>query len=275
MRKRRGTELGMLVVLLVAVAVLGTVSTKARAQCSDSFDLDCDGFLNTEEDGGIELPPGLTLLDGTTTFLPNFDDALPGTPREECVHQDTPDLFVILAPETLIHIPADPLEFVSEPQVNDGLGITVHLLKSSVTNRNITSSQKAAKITEDLDPVGNVLGFANQGTPNQIDLAVIYTQRIINHVNSVCAGASQCKDDTGATGDDLHYKYIKHTLAHEFGHLLDLASKYDKKFGGHHYRTGTGVFMDQSVKYTKKGDKVIFYIGTTYTSDDQSKYKLK
>jgi hypothetical protein len=130
--------------------------------------------------------------------------------------------------------------------------------------REITSAQKAVRITENPDnSVGGILGVSNYGTPNGLDLATIYPLRIINHVTAVYADVGKVPP-AGLT--DI---YIAHTLAHEISHMLALAVDYNKRFGGNHFKTGSGVVMDQSVKYTIKGSKVTFYVGTSYA--DQSK----
>ncbi len=131
-------------------------------------------------------------------------------------------------------------------------------------------------ISENLD-VSNldVLGFANYGTPNGLDYSTIYTQRIINFIDDVCASASQCQDSTGVERPELYAKYINHTIAHEAGHLMQLTSSYNSRFGGYHYKSGTGVILDQSIKYTNKGGKVTWYIGTGYTSADRADVTLQ
>jgi hypothetical protein len=242
--------------------------------CGGVADTDGDGFYDQEELLGILLPPGLTITlpDGTTTnLLPPCGDS--PADRSFCVDPTTKDLFVILVRATPSHLPQNPLEFVSRPTQEGGLGITVHELISTPDpsgedpGRSISPNQKAVRVTEDLDTNGEVLGIANYGTPNQLDYAMVYTQRIINHIDSVCEGATtQCADASGISRPALYDLYIKHTIAHEIGHMLALTTDYNERFGGHHYASGSRIIMEQSVKYTSKqgGRNVTFYISTEY-----------
>jgi hypothetical protein len=111
----------------------------------------------------------------------------------------------------------------------------------------------------------NVLGESDGcGTPNGMDNARIYTQRIRDFVNSKGADPS------------LIETYIKQVIAHEIGHTVGpLKSPYDANCGGYHYCTiqppGTNVIMEQSVYHSG----TTFYIGTIYTTADQTGVKLK
>ncbi len=262
MKKRESTNLRMVVVLLAAaVLVLAMPVTHAGAQ-----DVDLDGFTDQEETDGITLPDNVTFWPGSNS----------GLPREQRLDPTTPDLFVILVPATPSNFPANPLEFVPRPEAEGGLGITCHVISpEQAPVRSITPDQNAVKVTESLDATGEELGVANYGTPNDLDYVTVYTERIRNHVNSVCASASQCKDSaTGFTGTDLINLYINHTIAHEIGHVVALAVEYNSRFGGHHYRTGSKVVMEQSVKYTDKGGKVTFYISTDYATPSQEGYVI-
>jgi hypothetical protein len=195
--------------------------------------------------------------------------------RGQYLDPDSRDLFVILVPQLNGRLAsvASPLQFVSNPVSQGGLGITVHLISQDQvlgTDRKVTPTQNAVRVTESLttsDP--NILGFSNTGTPNGLDLATIYTQNILNHLATVYGGLAKVPAGLADT-------YIKHTIAHEVGHMLGpLAPAYDSRFGGYHYKSGTNVMMDQSVYYTSKAGKVTFYIGTAYTSLDQASSKLR
>jgi hypothetical protein len=247
--------LGLLAVAAVFLAMLLT-EAPAQGAVNCTNDLDCDGFTDTEENNGITLNDGTPFPSCVGTSL---DRAL-------CLDPNTPDLFVILISAIPSNLPANPLEYVSRPQAEGGLGIAAHVITSAQAGpgREITSAQKAVRITENPDnSVGGILGVSNYGTPNGLDLATIYPLRIINHVTAVYADVGKVPP-AGLT--DI---YIAHTLAHEISHMLALAVDYNKRFGGNHFKTGSGVVMDQSVKYTIKGSKVTFYVGTSYA--DQSK----
>jgi hypothetical protein len=42
------------------------------------------------------------------------------------------------------------------------------------------------------------------------------------------------------------------------------------RFGGHHYKTGSGCVLDQASTYSTKGGRVTFAAPTTYCGPDQS-----
>ena len=265
MKKREGLGSWMHVILM-AVAVMGMsllfvrVPADAAVTCPtiSTADPDGDGFTDQQECDGITLANG-------SHFRGKSEGVSQGLPRDQYLDPDTKDLFVILVPASPSKIPANPLEFVSNPQSQGGLGIAVHVIgpTQADSNRYVTTTQKAVRVTESLDVSNlNILGMSSCGTPNGLDLATVYTQRIENHVKSVNPAASP----------DFIATYIKHTIAHEVGHMVGpLAPKYTANYGGYHYKTGTKVILDQSVYY--KGTTL--YIGTSYTSADQSGVKLK
>jgi hypothetical protein len=256
---------------LVAALFLATFSTQAWAQvdCAASpssvADYDGDGFSDAQECSGITLYSGAVVN----------------------TNPEIPDLFVILVYATDLglpytNIPANPLEFVSNEIAAGGLGVLTHLIPFDEANpdRFVSpdSPQKAVRITENLDPEGIILGYANQGTPNGLDDAIIYTEHIKNHVESVCAeGTVYCIDSaTGASGPAAIIPiYIKHTIAHEVGHMTMLAVEYNPRFGGYHYKAGSEVVLEQAVKYTSKKGKVTFYISTHYAEPSQMGVQLQ
>jgi len=274
MKKREGLRSWMYIIFM-AVTLMGLnmllsqVPAQAAVDCpasSSTTDTDKDGFTDFQECNGI------TLADGTS--FPGKSSQAAITVR---LDPDTRDLFVILAPATpSSFLPANPLEFVSKPVSQGGLGLNVHVITATqaATDRTVcpnctlptgqTTKQKAVRVTESLDVSNpNLLGISKPGTPNGLDLATVYTQRIKNSFTSIL----------GTTpSQDLIDLYIKHTIAHEIGHMVGpLAPTGSSSYGGYHYKSGTNVIMDQSVYY--KG--TTFYIGTTYTSTDQTKTKLK
>ena len=261
--------------LLVAALALAIVPSQATAQ-----DLDLDGFTDQEEIQGIVLHNGVE-VHGSDSQLP----------REERLDPTTPDLFVILVRaepvdldgdgvidlDSNIPLPGDsnyfdPLEFVHKPRLDGGLAIVTHEIPYAEANlyRYVTpnSPQKAVRITESLHPEGIILGYANQGTPNDLDDAVIYTEHIKSHVDSVYGGP-------GAGPVEIINTYIKHTIAHEIGHMTRLAVDYNRRFGGYHYKSGSQVIMEQAVKYTDKKGVVTFYISTEYAEPSVQGARLK
>jgi hypothetical protein len=134
----------------------------------------------------------------------------------------------------------------------------------NITSTN-PSAEKYVRITESLATTGDatVLGQSTCGTPDQ-DLGTVWTQKIVNHIISV--------DRTAATPEFIA-TYIKHTIAHELGHMVGpLAPVYNANYAGYHYQTlPNDKIMNQYVYHDNTG----FYIGTSYTSDDQAGIKLK
>jgi hypothetical protein len=144
-----------------------------------------------------------------------------------------------------------------------------------------TVKQKAVQVTESVDPGSGttalILGSSPSmhGTPNDTDLATVYTVRIKNHLQTVCGcpdinSCSNCCDNAGVCGQALFYKYIKHTIAHEIAHQIVLTTGYDAKLGWH-YPEDSRVELDVQVHH----DGNIFYVGTTFTGADQDGYRLK
>jgi hypothetical protein len=167
------------------------------------------------------------------------------------------------------NLPTDPFVFVKRPEDQGGLGIETHLIPAT-DDRQVTATQKAARITESLDAKGEILGVAQYGTPNGLDLATVFTERIKNFVNAQCAGATSCTSSTGVSGAAAVVQlYIQHTFAHELGHMLKLAIDYNRRFGGYHYKSGSQVVMEQSVVVSSKAGRVTFLISTQYADPDK------
>ncbi len=258
----------MVVTLTLALSIL---PVQVNAQ-----DADLDGFAETDP---------ITLYGGAVYPLCGQ-----GIDRATCLDPATKDLFVILVPASPTKIPsANPLEFISNPMAAGGLGIAVHQIASGQANtsRVVTSSstQKAMKITESLDITTknlDILGTSNYGTPNGLDAATVYTQRIFKFIESVCGTGflnnSNCLDSTGVRGQALLDKYVKHTIAHEAGHMMKLTKVSNSNYGGYHYAPSTTdplLTMAQSVTYLRVGETVTFYLGVNFPSGDQTDAKLK
>jgi hypothetical protein len=284
MKKRQTTNKRYGLALLAIVAVFLVIfPCQAGAQTDDQIcaavgaadsgaDYDNDGFTDFQECNGIAL------FDGTQ--FPGSNNS--GADRSLRLGPADKDLFVILvrAANTLIPMD-DPLEFVSAPPDQGGLGIITHLITESQADDRTVSPpwpQKAVRITEDPDPEGIILGYANQGTPNGLDEAIIYTRHIEKHVEEVCAeGYVYCRNSApfADSPDTIIPIYIKHTIAHEIGHMTMLAVDYNRRFGGYHYKAGSEVVLEQAVKYTSKKGKVTFYISTEYAEPSQQGVQLQ
>jgi hypothetical protein len=286
MKKRQATNKKYGLRLVAAVAVLLVIFPwQVGAQTDDELcasveaadsgdDYDKDGFTDFQECNGI------TLYDGT----PFPGSITGGANRSLRLGPADQDLFVILVRAANTLIPMDnPLEFVSAPTDQGGLGIITHMITESPPDDRIVSPpwpQKAVRITEDPHPEGIILGYANQGTPNGLDDAIIYTNHIFNHVDTTCDEADTDGDCVNSTPpaigrDAITQVYIMHTIAHEIGHMTLLAVDYNRRFGGYHYKAGSKVILEQAVKYTSKKGKVTFYISTQYAEPSQLGIQLQ
>lgn len=284
MRTGKGTDTGIiaLTMMVLGVTLLMSTGTVMAFDCSavgegSISDYDQDGLSDYEECSGIAL--ACDYIPSTAGTFDFFPGSASGLPRAQRLDPETQDLFVALIlsspppgrtysplTEILISPSHDPLELVSKPVAQGGLGVFPHRIAGVCAGlgRSITTNQKAAFITESLSTSDTILGVAQYGTPNGPDDAIIYTQNIINHVDGVCSGTYQCKDASGvawnpATAgyissggilDPLKVLYMKHTIAHELGHMVNLrAGDYLPELGGHHYPAGSNLVLDQNVVY--------------------------
>jgi hypothetical protein len=264
-------------VLLVGITVNPPYSL-AQVVCpnTSTADTDGDGFTDAQECAGISFLAGN--LFGGAASIPTCNGILA---RAQCVDPNSKDAFVIVTRASPSRIPTNPYQFISAAQAAGGLGITVHEITTTRTDRMVSdvSSQQAARLRESLDTSDVILGSANQGMV--LDLATVFTQRIANFVTSTCAGSSTCADSNAATNgvdtvSEVIDHYIRHTIAHELGgHVLTLAPVYNSRYGGNHYQSGTKVVMEQSVTYTKKSGRVTWYISSLYTDPDRAAAKLR
>jgi len=279
------------IVLALALIIVPKQATAQVAQVvcptSSTGDYDRDGFTDAQECAGIILIDGNTLPDGQRAVPP----CKQGAARSDCVDPNSRDAFAIVTRASPTRIPLEPYKFTSALPSLGGLGITIHEINTSRTDRVLTNQiadgsigavpwpQLAARLRESLDTSDVILGSANQGIA--LDSATVFTLRIANFVNSVCVAGLACVDSNFAvngvdTAPEVIDLYIRHTIAHELGgHILTLAPVYNSRFGGNHYQSGTNVVMEQSLKYTKKGTQVTWYISTLYTDPDRAGVKLQ
>ena len=222
-------------------------------------DADADGLLDAEECSGILGVPVCTA----------------GVARNSCLDPNSKDVFVIVVPATTgtSLLGPDPLAILNGANVNGTkLGIAIHKITDiqAPTDRLVTSTQRAIRITESLDTTDVTTGICNQGTPNGLDGCVVYTQRIVNFVNSKCPTGVTCliSPATSGTAAAVISTFIQNTIAHEASHSMALTATYNSRYGGNHYQTGTNVVMDQSVYYTVKGTKTTFFIPGAYATAD-------
>ncbi len=294
----------LLGIVALAVLVLGTVPAQVVAfdysdcalypsptPCSPGMpDDDGDGLSDCEECQGIQLcdetngcmslPPTGVIIESCAKNNP-IDCSNPSI-RPDTLDPNSPDLFVILVRKdpAISNIPPtgptfDPLEFVSADPP-EGLGITTHEIVTNQAGvagtdfpRRVTVAQNAVKVTESLLHYanGDKVGEATWSTPNGTDRAIVYTQRIHEFIDLKCQNATVCcKDVLGIVRPELYLLYIKHTIAHEVGHMIKLTKDFTEKFDGNHYKPGQGTIMEQSVAVGSKqgGKAVTFYISDHY-----------
>jgi hypothetical protein len=288
-----------LVVLHAQPAGAITECTRGAAEiCADvgntgADDCDSDGFSNSDECAGLTLPNDAMAI--YASCVSGIDDSACPDPAvrssDETLSPAHPDLFVALVralsnsniPEPGAPDYFDPFAFVKAP-VPDGLGIAVHEVEINQIGigscpRCVTADQNAVKLTESLNTTsGTDLGSSAFGSPNDRDDAIIYTERIIDHIDTVCAGATTCQDVSGATDQALDNLYIQRTINHELGHSIYTVDPKNRRLKERHHLPGGGLSMERSVSYKKQqgGNKVTFHIGTTFDqADDYPAVQLK
>jgi hypothetical protein len=297
MNKERVTSLMysiLMTLMVMAAPAIVPDHAVAQAFCSEpgSGDFDQDGFSDSDECSatGITTPGS-----GLNPVPLTFPACVAGAARETCVDANSRDLFVIFKPATTgpaptgsllgnngISLTSSPFRNVTVTGTNiaatftglSALGITAHLIaeNNAGANREIWGSQKAIKITESLDPNGTILGNCQWGTPQDLDGCVVFTQRILNFINSTCDSAGDRTTDRLA----VFRAYATFIILHEAGHSLGgLKAVYNSRFGGYHEKSGAGVIMEQSAAYAAKGGKCTFYISSGWnTSEDPSTVDL-
>jgi hypothetical protein len=255
----------MTLMLFQSPAYGGKSGSGGGTACTTDSDL--DGFCDSLETSGITFYGG-----GSFTGL----------------NPATKDLFVYFGPITPLNsqslLPDNPMDFV----LNNNLGLSVHLVDTTKVNSStrtvaITgSTEKAVKLTESLDTSGTDLGgtqvIGNINGVSPAGEATIYTQRIVNQVNQNCPQGTTCTDVEGsATGvSNVITKWIKHTIAHETGHVINLKQPCSQKDGGYHWPVQSNFTLDNGVYIRTSGSKTTFTIGSSYNPNgDPANVKLQ
>lgn len=317
--KTPGAAVVLTVVTTLAVLLLMTpawaVTCPVAANSVEDFDK--DGFTDVQECAGITLAPGNTLLksDGTMivsttaaplTIPPCAAAALvPGAlSRQNCVDPNTPDLFVILvrpaSNSVLVAMGLDPtataaaprnrlpmLEFVSNSKAVGGLGLALHRLTTTRTDRRVmpvvagASAQKAIKFTENLT-IGNLVGFCQWGTPNSPSTGgqcTIYTAKVRAVVQAACGTGVACNlsgTDAAVDGvDAVVTKYIKQAFAHEAAHAMLRTNSDVVEVPQHHLAAESNVITEEFEVFKVAANGVTFYISDDFSSSDQANFRLK
>lgn len=274
----------LLSVVATSLLLAGAAFGQATICPGGDGDVDGDGFSDALECQGFSMIPPLQVevigADGSvvlSNFLPScFGQENPD--RRYCASAEQSDLFVIVVAATPSGMPSGPLETATRPISEGGLGINVHLLvedSADPGNRQVSpdSGQKALRITESLDPDGEILGQSNYGTPNGLDRATIWTTRIANFVAATCRDDASCKTNTGAQGlTEVTDALARWVVEHEMGHSYRLSADYNKRFGGYHLKAGTDSVMAQFISYStsKKTGLTTLFIPQTFDAQSQA-----
>ena len=153
------------------------------------------------------------------------------------------------------------------------------------SNRVFGGTQKGLRATECLDASTTApWGSGRWGSPNNQDEAIVYTQRIVNYVNSIgkasdtiyystyINGAWQAPASVGAgtTGRNVIIsKTIQYIFAMEIGHTVHLTpSIFTSTFP--HDPTGTGSLLDAQMRVSTSGSPAgsKFYIPSAFTATE-------
>jgi hypothetical protein len=267
----------------IVTIALGVDAGAARAACTvdpcaaanPNLDCDRDGLSDAEECGGLTI---------AGTYYPRC----PAT--DECLDPRVSDLFVKFEKATASAYTelgiSDAAAFgpITQPVSSGGLAMRVHVLPGSTllppigsnTQNAITSRQSALVVREvrgasTACPITAALGAINGITSvGGAGVAQIFTQRIIDHVNCVYQSAGIANPNANAAAMADKIKMIQHTTSHEATHANRLAPESVDRFGGHHYKTGSGCVMDQATTYTARGGSVTFATSLAYCGPDQA-----
>ncbi len=285
MRRTRRMLRGLGLVVVGTVAWLGAESAEAActvnpcvAGGSALFDCDRDGFTDAEECNGLTAPPA-------AFAFPSCNSA----PGPSCLNPMVPDVFVLFqkAPVgsvyTALGITNQQAFSPITQSGGGGLAQRVHVLEPATAvllpsqgGRGVTARQSAFLIRESLSafpgcPVTASLGFTPGGgvapSLNQGKEGVVFTQRIVDHVSCVYLDGGESPTSAAATQDKIDM--ILHTTAHELTHNQRLAPDSVSRFGGHHYKTGSGCVMDQAVTYSTRKN-VTFSTSLSYCAPSQA-----
>ena len=265
--------------LLMALALsLPMPAGATHCTSTSTQDSDGDGFLDVQECaditiGGQSFTPSPTRKDLFVVYVPAASGSLltaataDGTPQPTAI--DNP-----FASVTFYGIPFNGF---------NALGVTIHKLSSSQLDpfgpRDVVPGTKAIAVIEDLDASDVVLGYCQYGTPASSGVCTIYTRRILDYINSTCAGRTVVTP-SGATSSvaEAFKAYTVQTILHEIGHTVGgLTSKYENRYTGYHYAPNTTI-MEQYVvaKVNDTAKTCTFYIHKDWNvRNDSPAIKLK
>lgn len=254
-------------------------------------DCDGDGFFNGQECNGLDPAASDQYI-----FIDGYND---GVPRADRLDPSQADVFIITVPDSPSVLFTDLYAHVSNVSGGGsdtgGLGITVHELDANDVgvdqygdpDRRMTNYQKALLVYEhsfspyvdaaacQLQPGWTeddlIFGEAYYGTANEVgNLPInLWPQMIMDFLTCKYSGASN------AMPADLPREYIMEVAAHEVGHHMMLTKDYTARFNGYHVKTGEGVIMEQSVKYSIKKGVTTFYLSSDFSDMSRTDAKLR
>ena len=254
-------------------------------------------------DGGVPVYPsdGTGLLDNLATLVPGTQVHRLGFPpsANTAITNEWVDRFIRFTQSGGFDYsdPAGSTAVLKAAPADDRRINKYAVFPRGVANPGGTLIQKGLRITECVDPGTGPLGTAGLGTTNGPDNAVLYTQRIVTHINAlILNGGSRTPrvftllngswveqinpSGGGANADYVISQVVKYVAAHELTHSTRLTptEEGDRRTSyGYHHAPGTGSVMDQTI--VQKMDKNTagfnsFYIPSVYNGADQSSYKI-
>jgi hypothetical protein len=217
-------------------------------------------------------------------------------------------VYTLVAPERLHVLGPDP---TNPLKTNEWVDHFVSLvpaqtltIDNSVRDRIVNDNglygpaQKGVRVMEALNTNSpSVLGWSfGVASPNEAGNVVVFTQRIINYINSLsgCAtttpktlkySTAALVNGTWTWGapasvdcDFVLSKAFQFYTGHEIHHSLDLTPGVqgtNKTSYGHHFAPGTGDCQDQAITTTSKGTTVTFYIPSVCGTADQTQFLIQ
>ncbi len=266
--------------LASADAAWGVCSVDPCVAANPIYDCDQDGYNDREECVGISS--------GAAFTYPSCRVSPTSTPN--CLDPKIPDVFVVLQKDTAhpsgsaydqLGIAAGTeFRYITQPVANGGLPLQLHQLApgtpllSSPQPNGVTATQAALLVREVREnlafpcPISDALGRVNSpGSANEgngFNVATIFSARILRHVDCVYLSVGNSSTSRVA----VQTAQLLHTTAHEAAHQMEGAPESVDRFGGQHYKSGTGCVLDQSTQASIKGSAVTFLIPSRFCGPD-------
>lgn len=278
MRRRGASKWRVLFGLGVLIAAL-----LAMPHVAPAVDVELDGFNDAYESGNNTFVFAGPVNSPTVTA--KWSKCPAQRVNDDCVDPAKKDLFVFFAN------PSSAIPATNRLSIFNKIGI---ILAHDIPANYVTSKREVAKegatiarqkavqvVDNTTGGFSEILGITTGGTPNTTSPVTIYTQRIINFLDSACSGRV-CVDDSTSyiygQGANFRDQFVRHVLAHELGHTVTRVSPLDTVVGPH-YPAENKVIMSQYVykEYPSGtgGIDVKFFIPTVWTDNDKSGARVK